>query len=1111
MSIVNERHIQGGNMAVSLLETGDIRTIEAEGILLNQLIGNPLDGMAANIYLRVYSADGSITAYPMIGKGKGFAVSANAARYTGEASGIGYTVTLTPAENAVFWTVTLTGSGKDVRADVLYTQDVGLGAMGHVMANEAYNAQYIDYKVFDTEAGKVVCARQNQGQHTGYPFLQQGSFSEVASFSVDGFPFFGLDYKFDNVAKELTAPTLNNRLYQYEFAFTALQLTPFTVKAGMTATHIFYAAFQKHVDAPMTAPLALDNIRTRYDMLAVDSRFETVAPFTRAADGQSTLCSLPMAEDELATLYPVAERRHTETDDNGSTRSFFTREGRHIVTMAKEHVVERPHGNIIQTGENDPIREDILASVQYIYGVFNSKIVVGNTSFNKLMTNTRNALNVMKASGQRVMVQYNGVWRVLTMPAVFEMGLNFGKWLYKLDNGDTLEVISFVRTKTPTLRMTVRSLQGKAYNFMLYSQVCGTPDDYTAMPVITRNGRDVSLTHAAGTMTKNVYPHLEFVFHMDEDFTMLDDSAFYPDMGTQGEPLLVMAYDNVSRFGYTLEGRVDGKPVLDSGISFEEEAVAYAKWLHGTLNNLHLHLPKDNEWAARVDRLNDLALWYAHNARIHYAMPMGLEQFGGGAWGTRDVCQGPMELFLALQNFASARDTLLRVYNRQFFETGDWPQWFMFDKYKNIMAGESHGDVIVWPLKALAHYLRTAEDASILAESVGYRSRMTGDTDVTETVFAHVKRQVAHIEAAFIPGTSLSRYGDGDWDDTLQPHDPTLREKMVSGWTVALTYQAFTELGTALLDIDAAYGQKLIDLAVRMSDEFHALLMADGMTAGFAVFEDGGSVKYLLHPRDAETGLNARLLPMTRSMIGGLFTKDETDTHMAIIRGKMTHTDGVRLMDTTCRYDGGKNTYFKRAETAANFGREIGLQYIHAHIRFIEAMAKTGRADDAWRGLFQICPIHREDMVPNAVPGQANCYFSSSDGMFDNRYEAMRDFGKLRAGEVGVKTGWRIYSSGSGIYLNQLIANCLGIRMAGDMVELDPVLPEELDGLTVKTRITGKAVILIYHVSAGYGVSRVAVNGQDAAFEALSNPYRNGGALVDATAFTEGCKVEVWV
>ncbi|HCM13995.1 MAG TPA: hypothetical protein DHW85_12555, partial [Lachnospiraceae bacterium] len=62
--------------------------------------------------------------------------------------------------------------------------------------------------------------------------------------------------------------------------------------------------------------------------------------------------------------------------------------------------------------------------------------------------------------------------------------------------------------------------------------------------------------------------------------------------------------------------------------------------------------------------------------------------------------------------------------------------------------------------------------------------------------------------------------------------------------------------------------------------------------------------------------------------------------------------------------------YFKRAETAANFGREIGLQYVHAHIRFIESMAKLGKADETWDNLLKVIPIKIQTKVPNASARQ---------------------------------------------------------------------------------------------------------------------------------------------
>ena len=60
-------------------------------------------------------------------------------------------------------------------------------------------------------------------------------------------------------------------------------------------------------------------------------------------------------------------------------------------------------------------------------------------------------------------------------------------------------------------------------------------------------------------------------------------------------------------------------------------------------------------------------------------------------------------------------------------------------------------------------------------------------------------RVIAHAEARFVPGTSLVNYGDGDWDDTLQPADPAMRTRMVSAWTVALAYQSIHQLATVAI------------------------------------------------------------------------------------------------------------------------------------------------------------------------------------------------------------------------------------------------------------------------------------------------------------------------
>jgi cellobiose phosphorylase len=200
-------------------------------------------------------------------------------------------------------------------------------------------------------------------------------------------------------------------------------------------------------------------------------------------------------------------------------------------------------------------------------------------------------------------------------------------------------------------------------------------------------------------------------------------------------------------------------------------------------------------------------------------------------------------------------------------------------------------------------------------------------------------------------------------------------------------------------------------------------------------------------------------------------------------------------MNRPAKYTGGVSTHFKRAEQAANFGREVGLQYVHAHIRFVEAMAKLGKVDDVWDGLSIINPVGIRQAVPNAERRQSNAYFSSSDGKFNTRYEAQERFKELRDGTAAVKGGWRIYSSGPGIYMNQLISNCLGIRQSqGDLV-IDPVIPNRLDGLTFKFEYMNEKVTFTYHLK-GESAMRVLLNGHQMDSEPLLNPYRTGGVRI---------------
>jgi 1,2-beta-oligoglucan phosphorylase len=234
-------------------------------------------------------------------------------------------------------------------------------------------------------------------------------------------------------------------------------------------------------------------------------------------------------------------------------------------------------------------------------------------------------------------------------------------------------------------------------------------------------------------------------------------------------------------------------------------------------------------------------------------------------------------------------------------------------------------------------------------------------------------------------------------------------------------------------------------------------------------------------------------------------TPEQAESHYQIIKDNLFCPDGVRLMNRPAKYTGGVSTHFKRAEQAANFGREIGLQYVHAHIRFVEAMAKLGKVDEVWKGLEVINPVGLQQVVPNAEIRQSNTYFSSSDGKFNTRYEAQDRFDELRKGTAPVKGGWRIYSSGPGIYMNQLISNCLGIRIDNGDLIIDPVLPGNLDGLHFDFKLNGTPVTFVYHLT-GTEENSVRINGRTVNGNAISNRYRNGGIHISKQELEKECK-----
>jgi cellobiose phosphorylase len=1113
-------------LAIELLDNGSLFAIRHGNVLINQVLGSPVEGGLGNVFLRTQTRDG-ITSFPLVGPASPsqFRASGDGAAWEGSVKGLDYacTLRLAPTASSWFWTISVTNAtDRPQNVDAVLAQDLGIADEAAVRNSELYTSQYIDHTILeDEDLGFLICSRQNLPQGEALPWIMHGCLEGAVGFLTDGFQFYGLEYKASNLPAALSRPMLPNRNYQYEFAMPTLQTRSLSLPPGATGEVTFFAAFES--DHPEASSVA-DTGWTQ----AVRKEFRGLAPARIGGTPRppaSGLFDAPVLFDSQDLETPDLERffgrtwRHVERSE-GALLSFFHGRQQHVVLKAKELVMERPTGHIMRSGRDLLPSDDILSVTAWMAGVFGSQVTIGNTSFNKFLSVCRNPLNVLKTSGQRIFVRSDGRWQLLGLPSAFEMGPDSARWVYQ-DDRRTLTIRVATSLEAPVCRLRVDVERGGPLELLVSHNVVVGTNEYDDAPtlVIDRADARIELRPAPGEALVRHYPEATF-FIVSPDPDQIEaidgDGLLFVDGADRGGAHVVVQTKPVTHFSLVLTGSVvsaerAGERATEyghrpdpkgPGPAADPERAEADSW-SGLGRRMALG-GASGRCADDLARLDDALRWFLHDAIVHHTTPHGLEQYSGAAWGTRDVCQGPVEMLVATGNLGPLRDVVRIVYEHQYRETGDWPQWFMFDRFRRIQAAESHADVIHWPLKALCDYIEASGDLSIIDETVAYTDdRTKAITTETETIFAHTERQISRIERDCIPGTALAVFAGGDWEDTLQPADPAMARRLVSAWTVELAYQTLDRYHTVCERAGKdQMADRLAGMCTRIRSDFNRYLVPDGVVAGLAEFGPDG-LEYFLHPRDRKTGVAYRLLPMTRGMISGLFSAEQAMRHFDLIERHLSFPDGVRLMNRPMEYRGGTSRYFKRAESAAGFGREVGLQYVHAHIRYVEAMARIGRPDEAFHGLMAVCPIGLELDVPSALPRQSNAYFSSSDAAFMDRRQARRQFGRIKSGRVGVKGGWRVYSSGPGIYINQSISNVLGLRRNYDDVVLDPVLPGDADGLTFDFEYEGRPVRYLYHVAGdGFSPREVRVNGRRLPGERhVRNPYRAGGMLIPKSTF----------
>ncbi|MCK7541940.1 MAG: hypothetical protein MZV63_69165 [Marinilabiliales bacterium] len=120
--------------------------------------------------------------------------------------------------------------------------------------------------------------------------------------------------------------------------------------------------------------------------------------------------------------------------------------------------------------------------------MFNSHITQGNTNFNTLLSVCNSQFNLSPETGQRILVEIDGRFRLLGVPSAFEMGLNSCRWIYK-SGGNCFQVRTWTSVRSPQVNMEFRVISGGSRRLLITHHF----DELNGWTIITGRHRIVNL------------------------------------------------------------------------------------------------------------------------------------------------------------------------------------------------------------------------------------------------------------------------------------------------------------------------------------------------------------------------------------------------------------------------------------------------------------------------------------------------------------------------------------------------------------------------------------------------------------------------------------------